>query len=108
MKTFESHVAADEPNDALEAPKLSIKFDNKFKSITAFEWNDIPNFAVITGINGTGKSQLLQLIHANIIDNGILPQVRLAIKGKEIKRHEVTFLAGEWQLEETNRISLAT
>ena len=27
-----------------------------------FEWNDIPPFAVITGVNGVGKTQLLEVI----------------------------------------------
>ncbi|MGL5722002.1 MAG: hypothetical protein ACRCY4_06365 [Brevinema sp.] len=32
-----------------------------YKSIPqGMEWEDIPNFVVITGKNGTGKSQLLE------------------------------------------------
>lgn len=90
-----------------ERSKLNIKFDGKFKSITTFEWKDIPDFAVITGINGTGKSQLLDLIHNTIIDNPDSPE-RAVITGKHIRRHEVTFLRGEWQFDGTGRISLAT
>lgn len=86
-------------------PKLSIKFDGKYKSITAFNWENIPDFAVITGINGTGKSQLLELIHHTIFDNPYIPE-RVVITGKKIERHEVTFLRGEWQLQGTGQMSV--
>lgn len=43
-----------------------------------FEWNDIPSFAVITGVNGVGKTQLLEVIKgwSDRPDNrGIIPQI---------------------------------
>ena len=48
---------------------MDIKFTGKYKSITAFEWLNIPKFAVITGPNGTGKSQLLKVIYNTIIND---------------------------------------
>ena len=40
-----------------------IKIQQTYKSIpNGLEWNDIPNFAIITGKNGSGKSQLLEQI----------------------------------------------
>lgn len=43
--------------------KISLKLKSGYKSLQAgFEWNDIPSFAVITGVNGVGKSQLLEVI----------------------------------------------
>lgn len=41
---------------------MDIKFEGKYKSLKNFEWNNIRNLAILTGLNGTGKSQLLQLI----------------------------------------------
>ena len=39
---------------------LHLIFSESYLSIQAgFEWKDIPNFAIITGINGVGKTQLL-------------------------------------------------
>lgn len=35
----------------------------KYKAIKPFIWADIPNFVVITGKNGSGKTQLLELIN---------------------------------------------
>lgn len=36
--------------------------EGQYKSISTLEWVDIPKFAVITGANGSGKTQLLELI----------------------------------------------
>ncbi len=42
---------------------VSLKLLSRYKSLPeGFEWNDIPSFAVITGVNGVGKSQLLEVI----------------------------------------------
>jgi len=35
----------------------------KYKSISSLKWADIPDFVVITGKNGSGKTQLLELIN---------------------------------------------
>ena len=86
---------------------MDIKFTGKYKSITDFEWLDIPGFSVITGSNGTGKSQLLKLIYNTII-NHPQQQERLQIINEKIQRHEVTFLAGEWQLSNTRSTDLST
>ena len=86
---------------------MEIKFDGKYKSITSFNWIEIPAFVVITGPNGTGKSQLLDLIHNTII-NKEGPTARVAISGKSIRPDEVTFLKGEWQLQNTGSVNLST
>jgi predicted ATPase len=42
---------------------FSLKFVSAFKSIQkGFEWKDIPKFAVITGKNGAGKTQLIDAL----------------------------------------------
>ena len=43
---------------------MKIDFTGKYKSIRNFEWNDVPKLAVVTGLNGSGKSQLLEIIHS--------------------------------------------
>lgn len=42
---------------------ISLKLTYRYKSLQeGFEWNDIPPFAVITGVNGVGKTQLLEVV----------------------------------------------
>ena len=86
---------------------MDIQFAGKYKSITDFTWNDIPNFVVITGVNGTGKSQLLELIYNTTI-NQIGTTERVSITGKIIQPDEVTFLRGEWQLDNTGNVDFST
>jgi predicted ATPase len=86
---------------------MEIKFEGKYKSITSFDWTEIPDFVVITGPNGTGKSQLLDLIHNTTINKQGTTE-RIAITGKSIKPDEVTFLKGEWQLQNTSQVNLST
>jgi len=42
---------------------ITLKLPKRYKSLQdGFEWKDIPPFAVITGVNGVGKTQLLEVI----------------------------------------------
>jgi ABC-type cobalamin/Fe3+-siderophores transport system ATPase subunit len=50
----------------------SIKLHSNYKSLSKdFEWNEIPQFAVILGENGSGKTHLLQYVenHSDLKDN---------------------------------------
>lgn len=47
---------------------ISIKANDK--SLKNFEWDELPDFAVITGVNGSGKTQLLDFIAANHQNSG--------------------------------------
>jgi len=86
---------------------MDINFTGKYKSITNFSWTSIPDFVVITGPNGTGKSQFLDLIYNSITNKQGTAQ-KATIIGKTIKPDEVTFLKGEWQLQNTGLVSLYT
>lgn len=44
----------------------SIKVLKQYKSLDILEWNDIPKLSVITGVNGSGKNQLLEAIYKEI------------------------------------------
>jgi hypothetical protein len=85
---------------------MNIQFQGKFKSIGPFEWNDIPSFVVITGLNGTGKSQLLRLIHATVVGSQLISE-RLSISGAHFKPEEVSYIEGEWRLENTGPLDYA-
>lgn len=44
--------------------KVTLKINDTYKSIpSGFIWTDIPQFAIITGVNGVGKSQLLEILN---------------------------------------------
>jgi ABC-type cobalamin/Fe3+-siderophores transport system ATPase subunit len=86
---------------------MDIIFNGKYKSITKFEWKNIPSFVVITGPNGTGKSQLLELINATFYPQHNINQ-RVAIIGRNFKSKEVTYLKGEWEMNNANTINLSS
>src|SRR5262249_40325158 len=44
----------------------------RYKSISNLVWNDIPSFAVLTGKNGSGKTQLLEVLAYHY--SGAIPQ----------------------------------
>jgi predicted ATPase len=67
----------------------------RFKSIKEpLEWPDIPPLAVLTGYNGSGKSQLLSAIALkyNVRPRSGPSDLQLQLKGIDPKPHEVMFL----------------
>ena len=86
---------------------MNIKFRGKYKSLTDFDWNNIPMFSVITGPNGTGKSQLLNIIYNTIVNNN-QERERVQIENCIVQRQEVSFLKGEWNLSNTSSTDLST
>ena len=55
---------------------ISLKFIKVYKSLLSFNNTSIPDFTLITGVNGAGKTQLLQSIQQGFItaNNGQLPK----------------------------------
>jgi AAA15 family ATPase/GTPase len=84
---------------------MDIDFKGTYKSITEIEWKDIPLLAVITGTNGSGKTQLLELIYDTII-NSPVHQERITITGNTYERGEVSFLKSEWILNNSQEMNL--
>jgi predicted ATPase len=44
------------------AHRVTIHIEGQHGSISNLEWQDVPPFAVMTGVNGAGKSQLLEVL----------------------------------------------
>lgn len=84
---------------------MNLEFKGNYKCITPFNWINIPRFSVITGPNGTGKSQLLELIFDSITNNPNNRQ-RVIIEGETFNPGEVSFQKGEWSLEDSGVINL--
>lgn len=52
---------------------MNIKINERYLSIPeGFEWKAIPPFAIITGVNGTGKTQLLDILRGRDNQNQLL------------------------------------
>jgi energy-coupling factor transporter ATP-binding protein EcfA2 len=53
---------------------MLLSFNRKFKSITNFDTVKLPDFTVLTGVNGAGKSHLLEAIENGSISVEGIPQ----------------------------------
>lgn len=85
---------------------MDIKLKNKYKSLEPFEWSEIPNFVVITGKNGTGKSQILQLINDRLtLSNN--SHLGVIISGN-FKKHEIVYNKSSWALRNTLELTYST
>ncbi|WP_103071833.1 ATP-binding protein [Aquimarina sediminis] len=88
----------------------------KYKSIGQLEWKDIPDFSVITGVNGSGKTQLLELVDY-YYDRGKYNQMnRLGILGQfpdiqinniSLSKGDVVLLRSQFGLSSTGLINFS-
>ena len=64
--------------------KISLRLPKRYKSLQGgFEWNDIPSFAVVTGVNGVGKTQLLEVVRGRsgkFNNAGVFPAINREIR----------------------------
>lgn len=88
----------------------------KYKSIDELAWIDIPPLAVITGKNGTGKTQLLELIYFHFRKDkskiGAAGQpfhnVSTKIEGLDASESDVVFLPNIWRIGNLGAIDITT
>jgi hypothetical protein len=76
----------------------SFRLLGKHLSLSAFDWTDIPPFAIIAGLNGVGKTQLLQLLAAELNAASfytIRPEMEL-----EPRPTSAGYLPALWQLDD--------
>lgn len=52
---------------------MRLSFNRRFKSITHFDPIDLPDFTVLTGVNGAGKSHLLEAIENDAVSVESIP-----------------------------------
>lgn len=67
-----------------------------YKSIDHVEWRNIPKLAVITGVNGSGKSQLLELLahklaNVSAFNSAQVGHVKLKIHGADLSPADVAY-----------------
>lgn len=85
----------------------SIIVNSKFKSINPFTWNNVPKLVILTGVNGVGKSQFLEMIynaliktgHPNLKQRQKLPthQVDFEIDDDEPSYQKTLYIPNTWQ-----------
>lgn len=77
--------------------ELGAENSQPYKSIDKVAWQNIPPFAVLTGLNGSGKTQLLQVLAYKLASGGHpqyqqLGAIPLKIDGAVIGPHEIAYL----------------
>jgi ABC-type dipeptide/oligopeptide/nickel transport system ATPase component len=83
-----------------------------YKSLDHLVWDNIPSFAVLTGLNGSGKTQLLELVayklgqieHPEGID---LSKVRLEVTGDQFELGSVVYIPKHWGFSGAPGLALA-
>lgn len=66
-------------------------------------WDNVPAFAVLTGLNGSGKTQLLEVLAYRLTNTmhpqvGDLTQVRVSISGDKFGPESVAFIPSRWDI----------
>ncbi len=84
----------------------------RYKSIGQIEWRDIPPFAVLTGLNGAGKSQLLELLARKLTqathpDSPQLVEIDLRVDGDNFDPADVAYVPSDWRATGAVQLSLA-
>ena len=101
-----------------ETHNLSIKIaprsGGRYKSISELAWTDIPGLAVLTGRNGSGKTQLLELLAYHL--SGALPPstpagqilpVEVVLDGTQYEPEEIAFVPNSGRFSGGSSVSLA-
>lgn len=74
----------------------------KYKSIDNLVWENVPPFAVITGLNGSGKTQLLEVLAYKLTGttpHGVnLSGLNLSITGDSFGADSVAYLPSRWEV----------
>jgi predicted ATPase len=78
---------------------IGIRISGKHASIGPLLWEDIPPLAVVTGVNGAGKSQLLQVIASSCSASNAPTIIDASAKfdGEHYDSGEVFYSAGKWE-----------
>ncbi len=83
-----------------------------YKSIQTLVWDGVPPFAILTGVNGSGKTQFLELLaykltgtaHPQNID---LSQVNVTASPESFGPESVLYLPSAWDMQSTPAIGIA-
>ncbi len=84
----------------------------KYKSIDNLVWDDIPPFVVLTGLNGSGKTQLLELLAYRLTNavhpqNGDLSAVNVKVSGDTFGPDSLAYLPYQWTISGSQALGIA-
>jgi ABC-type cobalamin/Fe3+-siderophores transport system ATPase subunit len=74
--------------------------DRRYKSIGNLVWDEIPALAVVTGLNGSGKTQFFELLAHKLsaAANASMDGVHVNLSGASYAAAAVAYLPSDWQL----------
>jgi energy-coupling factor transporter ATP-binding protein EcfA2 len=83
-----------------------------YKSIDQIIWEDIPPFVVLTGLNGSGKTQLIDLLAYKLAgirhpELGDLESVRVQVTGDTFGPDSVAYIPSRWSISGAPSVALA-
>jgi len=107
MHSDQNHASNDLPPITIH---LGSESSPRYKSIGRIEWRDIPPFAVLTGLNGAGKSQLLELLARKLTQAthpDSLAQIDLRVDGDKFDPADVAYVPSDWRATGAVQLSLA-
>jgi predicted ATPase len=67
-------------------------------------WDAIPKLAVLTGANGSGKTQLLELMHFAVSEDSTKHKLALEFDGIQHGKLASLFLRSDWQLQRATAV----
>lgn len=91
-------------SDVIVPMSISIVPNNggKYKTISTLSWADVPGFAILTGKNGSGKTQLLEILAYHLSGaplpgmpiNSLLP-VKVTINGPTYQPDDIAYVPSD-------------
>jgi AAA15 family ATPase/GTPase len=87
---------------------MDISFSGTYRSLDSFIVEGLPKFCIITGLNGTGKTQFLELVQS-LINPYVSINGSISISGESLKIDEALILTSEWaKLSNLTEVSFET
>jgi ABC-type multidrug transport system ATPase subunit len=95
--------------------KISPRAGGRYKSISSLSWLNIPGLAILTGRNGSGKTQLLEVLAYHLSDalpqearqTGVLP-VEVTFEGTVYKSEQIAYVPSSGRFSGGALVSLAS
>ncbi len=78
---------------------MEISITGKYRSLEPMTWDNIPELAIICGVNGAGKSHLLEEIAHSFLTRKNRPKSGASVNQFTALASEVVYLKSDWDLD---------